>query len=138
MIYLLEALDYYEDTWRITFYFVAALALLIGLLWTYDQVFIKGEKKKQPLKENIIYNNSDDVIENYNIEPKKKNNYEPINNYKIKDNLDEIDKQDIFDNSLEQSINKHSNNNIKKSINYKEQKNNYNKKNNNYKKKSSK
>ena len=74
MIYLLEALDYYKDTWSITFYFVAALALLIGSFWTYYQIFIKGEKKREPLKENIIYNHSEDIIESNTINNKKRYN----------------------------------------------------------------
>ena len=54
----------YNDTsWEMTFYYVATLAFLIGAFWTYYQVFIKSKKKKQPLKENIIYNNPEDVIE---------------------------------------------------------------------------
>lgn len=54
----------YNDTsWEMTFYYVATLAFLIGAFWTYYQVFIKSKKKKQPLKENIIYNNTEDVIE---------------------------------------------------------------------------
>ena len=54
----------YNDTsWEMTFYYIATLAFLIGAFWTYYQVFIKSKKKKEPLKENIIYNNSEDVIE---------------------------------------------------------------------------
>ena len=54
----------YNDTsWQMTFYYIATLAFLIGAFWTYYQVFIKSKKKKQPLKENIIYNNPEDVIE---------------------------------------------------------------------------
>ena len=54
----------YNDTsWQMTFYYIATLAFLIGAFWTYYQVFIKSKKKKQPLKENIIYNNTEDVIE---------------------------------------------------------------------------
>ena len=56
----------YNDTsWQMTFYYIATLAFLIGAFWTYYQVFIKSKKKKQPLKENIIYNNTEDVIEEY-------------------------------------------------------------------------
>ena len=141
MIYLLEALNYYEDTWKITFYFVAALALLIGLLWTYYQVFIKGEKKKQPLKENIIYYNSEDIIENYNIEPKKKIDYEPINNYKINNYLNEIDNQKLNNTSNEfkkEKTNNNNNNNNNKNRNKKYTTNYKQHKNNNFKKKSSK
>ena len=85
MIFILEALSYYEDTWNITFYYIVAVALLIGIGWTYYQVFIKGEKKKEKLKENVIYNHSNDIIEDYDFEPKKKKNLVPMNNYVIKD-----------------------------------------------------
>lgn len=86
MINILETVDLYQDTWKMTFYFVVSLSLLIGLLWTYYQVFMKSSKKKENLKENIIYNHPEDVIENYNIEPKRKKNIvtEVKNNYIIK------------------------------------------------------
>lgn len=65
MFYLLEVSNAYNDTsWELTFYFVASLALLIGIFWTYYNVFIKkNKKKKTELKENIIYNNPEDTIE---------------------------------------------------------------------------
>ena len=65
MFYLLEVSNTYNDTsWKLTFYFVASLALLIGIFWTYYNVFIKkNKKKKTELKENIIYNNPEDTIE---------------------------------------------------------------------------
>ena len=65
MFYLLEVSNTYNDTsWELTFYFVASLALLIGIFWTYYNVFIKkNKKKKTELKENIIYNNLEDTIE---------------------------------------------------------------------------
>lgn len=65
MFYLLEVSNTYNDTsWELTFYFVASLALLIGIFWTYYNVFIKKNKrKKTELKENIIYNNPEDTIE---------------------------------------------------------------------------
>ena len=65
MFYLLEVYNTYNDTyWELTFYFVASLALLIGIFWTYYNVFIKkNKKKKTELKENIIYNNPEDTIE---------------------------------------------------------------------------
>ncbi len=66
MIKFLETVQTYNDSsWQLTFYFVGILALLIGIFWTYMQVFVKKQKKnkKAPLKENIIYNHSDDVIE---------------------------------------------------------------------------
>ncbi|MDD6879811.1 MAG: hypothetical protein PUD59_06305 [bacterium] len=55
----------YNDTsWEMTFYYVATLAFLIGAFWTYYQVFIKSKKKKKMIiKESIIYDNSEDVIE---------------------------------------------------------------------------
>ena len=65
MFYLLEVSNTYNDTsWELTFYFVASLALLIGIFWTYYNVFIKkNKKKKTELKENIIYNNPEDTIQ---------------------------------------------------------------------------
>ena len=65
MFYLLEVSNTYNDTsWELTFYFVASLALLIGIFWTYYNVLIKkNKKKKTELKENIIYNNPEDTIE---------------------------------------------------------------------------
>ena len=78
----------YNDTsWQMTFYYIATLAFLIGAFWTYYQVFIKSKKKKQPLKENIIYNNTEDVIEesynnNKNNKSKKYDNKSKDNNYK--------------------------------------------------------
>lgn len=63
MIKILEAAVQYNDTWNITFYFVTALALLVGAYWTYMQVFVKPIKKKPALKENIIYHDSEDLIE---------------------------------------------------------------------------
>ena len=65
MFYLLEVSNTYNDTsWELTFYFVASLALLIGIFWTYYNVFVKkNKKKKTELKENIIYNNPEDTIE---------------------------------------------------------------------------
>lgn len=54
----------YNDSWNITFYYVTVLALLIGIFWTYFQVFVKGnDGRKKTLKENTIYQQTDDVIE---------------------------------------------------------------------------
>ena len=83
MIFILEAMDYYKDTWMITFYFVAALALMIGFIWTFIQYF--GKNKKEPLKENVIYNHEEDVFEKYDIELDKKKENLPKNNYQLKD-----------------------------------------------------
>ena len=64
MFNIIEVTTTYNDTsWQMTFYYIATLAFLIGAFWTYYQVFIKSKKKKQPLKENIIYDNPEDVIE---------------------------------------------------------------------------
>lgn len=103
MINILEAVDLYNDTWLLTFYFVLGISLLIGTAWTYYQMFVKGEKKKKPLKENIIYNQSDDVIENYDLYPKKKEKQVPMNNYQLK-NFDTIN-EDIFDDIKENTTN---------------------------------
>lgn len=74
MFYLLEVSNTYNDTsWELTFYFVASLALLIGIFWTYYNVFIKkNKKKKTELKENIIYNNPEDTIEESYKDTKKR------------------------------------------------------------------
>ena len=60
---ILETVTTYNDTWSITFYYVLVLVFLIGFFWTYMQVFVKPLSKKKPLKENIIYQHSEDVIE---------------------------------------------------------------------------
>ena len=159
MVFILEALNYYDDIWSITFYFLVAIALLLGLLWTYYQVIVKGEKKKEPLKENIIYNHSDDVIEDYDIEPKKKTTSLPKNNYVIRDYKEEIEhenniiEQNFVENNIqdddmkyngnqkEQKINNTKNNsnaNKNNKTNNKNKYNNNNKYKNNYNKKSSK
>ena len=46
MINILETVTKYNDSWNLTFYYIAALALLIGIFWTYLQVFVKPLKKK--------------------------------------------------------------------------------------------
>ena len=64
MINFLEAATSYNDSWNLTFYYVATLSLLIGIFWTYMQVFVKPKKdKKIKTKENTIYQNSEDTIE---------------------------------------------------------------------------
>lgn len=66
MLNLLENVVTYNDSsWEMTFYFVTVLALLIGMFWTYYNVFLKKKSKKvkKELTENIIYNNTEDVIE---------------------------------------------------------------------------
>ena len=63
MFNILENVTNYNDTWNITFYFVVALALLIAIFWTYMQVVKNKFKKKEDLKENVIYDNSEDMIE---------------------------------------------------------------------------
>lgn len=63
MIKILEAATTYNDTWNITFWYIVVLALLISIFWTYMQVFVKPLKKKTNLKENVIYHNSEDLIE---------------------------------------------------------------------------
>ncbi len=66
MIYLLEEATNgkFDDSFTATFYYIAVLAILIGIFWTYFQVFVRGKKKdKEDLKENVIYQNTEDVIE---------------------------------------------------------------------------
>ena len=96
MIKLLEISNQYSDTWNLTFYFVAAVVILIGIMWAYYQAFIKPDKKKD-LKENIIYNHSDDLIEKELFPKKKKKlNDEPDNYYSVFSNTNkEIEKNEI-------------------------------------------
>lgn len=76
MINLLETVKNYNDSWNLTFYFIGVLALLIGAFWTYMQVFVKPLKTKKVQKENIIYQNCEDTIEDgdkyYNSKKKAK------------------------------------------------------------------
>ena len=67
MLNILETVTTYHDTWNATFYYILVLIFLIAAFWTYFQVFIKPLKKKKnkELKENIIYQHSEDIIENY-------------------------------------------------------------------------
>ena len=60
MFEILDMINTYDDTWRMTFYFVAAVAILIGLFWTILQ---SEKQKKNDLNENTIYNKSYDAIE---------------------------------------------------------------------------
>ena len=71
MINMLEVLNTYDDTWAITFYFVAAIAIMIGLLWTVYQIH-KQEKKNGKIQENVIYNKTDDLIESMDVLPERK------------------------------------------------------------------
>ena len=87
MIKIIETVNYNKDTWNITFYFVAALAILLGLLWTVMQ---SKKNEKKDLNENIIYNNSEDLIEN--TLNKKSRVVEPINNYVSSVNKNTSDK----------------------------------------------
>ena len=83
MINILEVVDLYDDTWLITFYFVLAFSFVVGMIWTYYQIVVKGDsKKKQELKENIIYNQTEDVMETYD-KTIRENPKTPINNYQI-------------------------------------------------------
>ena len=73
MLNLLEVAT--NDSFNIVFYYILVLILLIGLFITYLQVFVKPLSKKKTLKENIIYQHSEDVIEESfkdNKKPKKK------------------------------------------------------------------
>lgn len=120
MINILEAVDLYDDTWLLTFYFVMGFSFIIGIAWTYYQFFVKRDKKNnKPLKENIIYNHSDDIIENYEEYPKKKEIRPAINNYQLRDfiNINE----DIYDDTKEIDENEiHYNKNTEIEETYKE------------------
>lgn len=85
LFYLLEEVSSYHDTWNLTFYYVLVLVILIGIFWTYMQVFVKPLKtKKEKLNENIIYQNNEDTIEeSYKKDYKSnKNNKNKKNNKK--------------------------------------------------------
>lgn len=78
MLNILENVVTYNDSsWEMTFYFVTVLALLIGMFWTYYNVFLKKKSKKvkKELTENIIYNNTEDVIEESYKDNKKTRKY---------------------------------------------------------------
>ena len=62
---ILETVNTYKDTWNVTFYYILVLIILIAIFWTYIQVFVKPLNKKKNLKENVIYQHSEDIIENY-------------------------------------------------------------------------
>ena len=82
MIYFLEELNTFDDTWKMTFYFVAAIAILLGLFWTLYKMYKQDNLKGNKLKENIIYNKSYDAIENLNALPQKKQKIQTqIENY---------------------------------------------------------
>ena len=114
MINYLDAVNYYKDTWNITFYFIVAIALIIGIFWTILQA--NKKKKKDMLEENIIYNHSEDMIEDY--QPLKKGREDtPINNYVVPNqnkeyNIDKVsDTQDS--NKKTNNYYNHKNNNNK-------------------------
>lgn len=77
MINFLDTINNYDDTWKMTFYFVFALALIIGIFWTLFQM--SKYNKKNKTNQNTIYNKSEDVIENMDITPQRKKQ-EIINN----------------------------------------------------------
>lgn len=85
IINLLESVETYNDTsWQMTFYFVSIIALLIGITWTYIKIFVKKKNKLNKnnttgIKNNPIYENSEDIIEetfnNKYFKNNKKNKY---------------------------------------------------------------
>ena len=86
---ILETVTSNNDVWSVTFYYVLVLVFLIGFFWTYLQVFVKPLRKKKALKENIIYQHSEDIIEKSDIEyelKKKKKTSKTNNNNKKKTN----------------------------------------------------
>jgi len=62
MIKFLEVFNANDFKWQLTFYLVAGIAMIIGLLWTCYKIF-KNDKKKQMKEVNTIYDNVEDVIE---------------------------------------------------------------------------
>lgn len=86
---ILEAVTSNNDVWNVTFYYVLVLVFLIGFFWTYLQVFVKPLRKKRQLKENVIYQHSEDIIEKSDIEnelKKKKQNQKTNNSNNKKKN----------------------------------------------------
>lgn len=64
MFNVLEATTKYNDSWNLTFYYILVLVILVAIFWTYLQVFVKGKgRKKNPNNQNLIYQNSEDTIE---------------------------------------------------------------------------
>ena len=73
MINILEAITTYNDDWQMTFYYIAVLVILGAIFWTYMQIFVFPlVKRKIILKENIIYQHPEDIIENYDEKEKLK------------------------------------------------------------------
>lgn len=102
MFNILETVDKYNDTWKMTFYFIAALAIMIGLLWTLYQMIKKDTSKQKKLKENVIYNKSYDAIENENLTKNKKDSNRVINYYDVYQNESKIKKnEDIEDENID-------------------------------------
>lgn len=131
MIKFIETVNYYKDTWDITFYFVVAVALIIGILWTVIKL---NKNEKKALTENIIYNHSEDLIEQYEPNKKKSRESDTYNNYVIQ-NHNENDTVNYYDikeekNDISNPI-KEVNNNFNKQKNNYNYKKNYNNKNNN-------
>lgn len=94
MFNILETVDKYNDTWKMTFYFVAAIAIMIGLFWTIRQMIKKDASKQNKLKENLIYNKSYDAIENDSLNKKKKDDNRVINYYDVYQNENKIKKNE--------------------------------------------
>ncbi len=92
MIYFLETTTKYSDNWSIAFYYLLALAILISIFWTYIQVFVKSLKKKKDLKENVIYQNSEDIIENADKVPLKRKKLDFEKEFAYKTNRNQREK----------------------------------------------
>ena len=127
MIKFIETVNYYEDTWNITFYFLIALALLIGIFWTVFQSFKNSKSNK--LSENTIYNNPEDVIEQYEPTKKGRESNETYNNYAIPNRKDSNDSNtinyyEVEDKTANKPKNKINNNTDNKNYNKKKTSNN--------------
>ncbi|MBR3661255.1 MAG: hypothetical protein IKN63_05100 [Bacilli bacterium] len=77
MLNLLEIAGSYDDSWRLTFYFILALVILLGLIWTVLQIYKKDKKNN---KTNVIYDKPYDAIEDNNNNSKKNKN---VNYYDV-------------------------------------------------------
>ena len=123
MLNILEVLNTYDDKWRMTFYFVAALAILIGFFWTYYQMYKNEDKNKKSSKEkNAIYDHPMDILEDIDLIPIKRKEDTSIQNYydvyqtenkkRIASDKDELI-QENYENKIEYS-NKSGEEDIKK------------------------
>ena len=102
MIKFIEAtvVNNYNDNWNITFYFVAFAAIMISLFWTIYKMNKQEKKNNGNVKENTIYNKTEDLIENMDVFPRRKmkdkiENYYDIYQNQTKQNIEQDDNSTI-------------------------------------------